>query len=79
MTTGTRGPTPRVATKVKKTMETKLRTSDRTVQDMERIRLSQFGIRSTSRFSDFVESELISISGATSVWRISEASFKMIS
>jgi hypothetical protein len=49
MSTGTRGPTPRVVTKVKKRMEMKLRATVRRVQDMERIRLNQFGTELSSR------------------------------
>ena len=49
MTTGTRGPTPRVVTKVKNRMEMKLRATVRRVQDMERIRLNQFGTELSSR------------------------------
>ncbi len=49
MTTGTRGPTPRVVMKVKNRIEMKLRATVRRVQDMERIRLNQFGIELSSR------------------------------
>ncbi len=70
MTTGTRGPTPRVVTKVKKRMEMKLRATDRSVQDMERIRLNQFGTVLSSRW---VESRSIKgVSEGTAGWRISE-------
>jgi hypothetical protein len=67
MTTGTRGPTPRVVTKVKKRMEMKLRATVRRVQDMERIRLNQFGTELSSRWV-----ETRGVSEGTVVWWISE-------